>query len=74
MKPILEKNNIKNDLKIAIQRLLRGDLVIIPTETVYGIGADATNNEAVKSINLSFSRGVRSILNPIYVMLTKFLA
>ena len=50
MKPILEKNNTKNNLKIAIQRLLKGDLVIIPTETVYGIGADATNNEAVKKI------------------------
>ena len=50
MKPILEKNNTKNNLKIAIQRLLKGDLVIIPTETVYGIGADATNNWAVKKI------------------------
>ena len=48
MKPILKKNNIKNDLKTAAQRLLEGNLVIVPTETVYGIGADATNTEAVK--------------------------
>ena len=50
MKPILKKNNIENDLKIAVHRLLKGNLVILPTETVYGIGADATNTEAVKKI------------------------
>ena len=50
MELILKKNNIKNDLKIAVQRLLEGNLVIVPTETVYGIGADATNNKAVKKI------------------------
>ena len=50
MKPILKKKNIKNDLKIAVQRLVEGNLVIVPTETVYGIGADATNTDAVKKI------------------------
>ena len=50
MKLILKKKNTKNYLKIANQRLLNGDLVIVPTETVYGIGADATNNWAVKKI------------------------
>ena len=34
----------------AKKRLFKGDLVIFPTETVYGIGADATNHEAVKLI------------------------
>ena len=50
MKQILKKKNIKNDLKIAHQRLLDGDLVIVPTETVYGLAADAMNDEAVKKI------------------------
>lgn len=50
METILEKKNIKKDLEIANQKLLKGDLVIVPTETVYGIGADATNTEAVKKI------------------------
>ena len=48
MKPILEEKNIKNNISIAVQRLLDGNLVIVPTETVYGIGADATNSMAVK--------------------------
>ncbi len=30
--------------------LLRGQLVIVPTETVYGLAADATNDEACKRI------------------------
>ena len=62
MKPILNKNNIKNDIKIAIARLLEGNLVIVPTETVYGIGADATNSEAVKKI---FHAKNRPFNNPI---------
>ena len=40
----------KNKLVIAKNLLSSGELVIFPTETVFGIGADATNDEAVKSI------------------------
>ena len=50
MEPLLETKNIKSDLIIANKRLLRGDLVIFPTETVYGIGADATNSKSIKKI------------------------
>ena len=34
----------------AKKRLLRGEVVIFPTETVYGIGSDAENEDAVKLI------------------------
>ena len=34
----------------AKKRLLRGELVIFPTETVYGIGSNAENEDAVKLI------------------------
>ncbi len=40
----------KNDLLLAKDELNKGNLVIFPTETVYGIGANALNNEAVKKI------------------------
>ena len=40
----------KNSIKIAIKKLFAGELVIFPTETVYGLGADATNSDAVKKI------------------------
>ena len=34
----------------AANRLLRGDPVAFPTETVYGLGADATNPDAVANV------------------------
>ncbi|QMU59913.1 MAG: threonylcarbamoyl-AMP synthase [Boseongicola sp.] len=42
--------------------LRRGDLVAFPTETVYGLGADATNDQAVASI---FAAKDRPSLNPL---------
>lgn len=38
------------DIKQAAELLKAGKLVCFPTETIYGIGADATNEEAVKNI------------------------
>lgn len=44
---------IKNDkgvINAAVGTLKRGGLIVYPTETLYGIGADATNPEAVKKL------------------------
>jgi L-threonylcarbamoyladenylate synthase len=37
-------------IKDAAAKLIKGDLVAFPTETVYGLGADATNKEAIRRI------------------------
>jgi L-threonylcarbamoyladenylate synthase len=37
-------------IKDAAAALLKGDLVAFPTETVYGLGADATNKDAIAKI------------------------
>ena len=37
-------------LSSAAQLLISGGLVALPTETVYGLGADATNKDAVARI------------------------
>ena len=37
-------------IKDAALSLINGDLVAFPTETVYGLGADAANEEAIKKI------------------------
>ena len=37
-------------IKDAATALINGDLVAFPTETVYGLGADAANQSAVKKI------------------------
>jgi L-threonylcarbamoyladenylate synthase len=39
-----------NDIEAAAQALREGKLVAFPTETVYGLGADATNGEAVARV------------------------
>ena len=41
---------IESDLDRAAQLLRSGDLVAFPTETVYGLGADARNGTAVANI------------------------
>lgn len=40
----------KEDIAKAANWLKEGEVVAFPTETVYGLGADATNDEAVKKI------------------------
>ena len=50
---ILKVDALEPDSKIirtAADALRRGELVIFPTETVYGLAADATNDEAVKRV------------------------
>ena len=44
-----EKINDK-DLKRCAESIKNGNLVIFPTETIYGIGADGLNENAVKKI------------------------
>ena len=46
------------------KRIREGKLVAFPTETVYGLGADATNEEAVKSI---FAAKERPFTDPVIV-------
>lgn len=44
------KSETGKDLQKAITLLQQGEVVAIPTETVYGLGADATNADAVAKI------------------------
>ena len=46
----LTTNNQQEIIQIACQVLAAGGLVIYPTETVYGIGVDATNPQAVEKL------------------------
>ena len=39
-----------DSIKVAAQSLIAGHLVAFPTETVYGLGADATNESAIAKI------------------------
>ncbi|MGO9082297.1 MAG: L-threonylcarbamoyladenylate synthase [Streptosporangiaceae bacterium] len=44
-------------LAVAAASVLRGELVVLPTDTVYGIGADAFRPEAVASLLAAKGRG-----------------
>ena len=39
-----------NDLKNAIEVLKNGGVILYPTDTIWGLGCDATNEEAVQRI------------------------
>lgn len=41
---------IKDDIKKACEVLHQGGLILYPTDTIWGIGCDATNPEAVKRV------------------------
>ena len=60
---MIEINTISDaSIAAAITRLRAGDLVAFPTETVYGLGADATNASAVAHI---FAVKRRPAFNPL---------
>ena len=39
-----------NDIKQALEVLKKGGVILYPTDTIWGIGCDATNEEAVKRV------------------------
>ena len=41
---------IEEDIKNAVETMRRGGVILYPTDTVWGIGCDATNVEAVKRV------------------------
>ncbi|MBC8037619.1 MAG: threonylcarbamoyl-AMP synthase [Rhizobiales bacterium] len=53
-----------NDIAAAAEALKRGDLVAFPTETVYGLGADATNDTAVARV---YAAKGRPAFNPLII-------
>lgn len=47
-----EKKNVKteDDIRNAVETMRRGGIILYPTDTVWGIGCDATNAEAVAKV------------------------
>jgi L-threonylcarbamoyladenylate synthase len=55
---------VTTDIALAAHALRRGELVAFATETVYGLGADATNGKAVAAI---YEAKGRPSFNPLIV-------
>ena len=58
----------ENDIKDAAEIIKKGGLVAFPTETVYGLGGDATNPEASRKI---YSAKGRPSDNPLIIHISK---
>ncbi|WP_026839018.1 L-threonylcarbamoyladenylate synthase [Gillisia sp. JM1] len=44
------ENNIKQEIENTLEVLKKGGIILYPTDTVWGIGCDATNPEAVAKV------------------------
>ncbi|WP_291313864.1 L-threonylcarbamoyladenylate synthase [Corynebacterium sp. UBA2622] len=53
----LEAEGRKDGLAAAVEAVRAGQCVVLPTDTVYGIGADAFNNDAVARLLATKRRG-----------------
>ena len=52
-----EDNTFGEDLRQAVEVLRHGGLILYPTDTVWGIGCDATNEDAVHRVYSVKGRG-----------------
>lgn len=68
MKTSIEKANDKS-IALAANLIKKGEVVAIPTETVYGLAADSTNPEAIKKI---FEAKGRPSDNPLIAHINSF--
>ena len=59
----------KEEIEEAAEHIKKGELVAFPTETVYGLGANALDPAAVKSI---FVAKGRPLTDPIIVHIADF--
>ena len=41
---------MEEEIKNCVEALVNGGIILYPTDTVWGIGCDATNEEAVKKV------------------------
>lgn len=46
----MTQKDIADDIRQAVQTLRQGGLILYPTDTIWGIGCDAANTEAVKRV------------------------
>lgn len=60
----MKVNVLEEKIRLASQKIMEGELVIFPTETVYGLGANALNPIAVEKI---FKLKERPHFNPLIV-------
>jgi len=66
---------MQEDIKKAIEVLRAGGIILYPTDTIWGIGCDATNEDAVKNVYAIKQRAENKamiVLLPSYAMLESY--
>ena len=53
-------NNVNDQVKKAFDKVKSGGIILYPTDTIWGLGCDATNSEAIKKINAIKNRNSKS--------------
>ena len=66
MKPIILDNSDES-IECAIDSLKKGNIGIFPTDTVYGIGSDALNTDAINNLFIAKNR---NLSNPINILVS----
>ena len=61
----------QEDIKKAVEVMRKGGVILYPTDTVWGIGCDATNAEAVAKV---YKKNTEMILRLWYVWLIRKIA
>ena len=65
---------IKDNLDRASKLILSGEIIIYPTDTIYGLGVDATNQIAINKLNILKKRiSPLSIIVSSYDMIREFI-
>ena len=60
---------MRSDVRKAIEILRKGELVVYPTDTLYGLGADIFNEDAVRKV---FEVKRRPLSNPLPIAVSGF--
>ena len=55
-----------NNVDIAVEALKAGEIIVYPTDTLYGFGVDASNDHAIKKLNKLKNRSL-----PLSIMISK---
>src|SRR5688500_14892755 len=60
---MINNENFEKDVERCLAVLRQGGIILYPTDTVWGIGCDATNADAVEKIyNLKHRHGTKSMI------------
>ena len=52
----MTQKQIAEDIQTAVQTIRQGGIILYPTDTIWGIGCDASNEEVVKRIFETLTR------------------